>query len=167
MSDICSICHNDIDSNKNFVITNCGHKFHFMCLYENIKKNNLSGNKCPLCRKYLSGRSKKQSPEPPINSIYNFQTNLNIFNNIRWQSRAFIRRRGNIQNRRINPVRFISRVRNRRTLRPRESIIREGLKNLSFEELKEKMRRHNISTRGYIRENLERRLLSHLLRNNI
>ena len=52
-----------------------------MCLYENIKKNNLSGNKCPLWRIFMAGP--KTSPEPPTNNIYNFQTNLNIFNNIR------------------------------------------------------------------------------------
>ena len=50
MTELCSICHNNIEKNKNIVITECSHTFHFSCLLKNIKQNISTGNQCPLCR---------------------------------------------------------------------------------------------------------------------
>ena len=49
MTEICTICHNNI-GRKNIVITECSHTFHFSCLLKNIKYNKSTGNRCPLCR---------------------------------------------------------------------------------------------------------------------
>jgi hypothetical protein len=43
----CPICMETIDSNKNIIITDCGHKFHCKCMMENIRHN---GFGCPYCR---------------------------------------------------------------------------------------------------------------------
>jgi L-lysine 2,3-aminomutase len=43
----CPICMDNIDLNKNYVITDCGHKFHTNCLLTNISQNGFS---CPYCR---------------------------------------------------------------------------------------------------------------------
>ena len=46
--DNCPICLEDIENDKNKVITDCCHIFHFQCLIESI---NADINNCPLCRK--------------------------------------------------------------------------------------------------------------------
>jgi hypothetical protein len=45
--DECPICMDAIDSARNCVTTECGHKFHAKCLFENISRN---GFDCPCCR---------------------------------------------------------------------------------------------------------------------
>jgi hypothetical protein len=44
--------------------------------------------------------------------------------------------------------------------------VKKEIEKLTFQELKEKMRSHNISTGGYLRTSLERRLMKHLLEVN-
>lgn len=46
-SDECPICMDDIDVNKNRLVTECGHIFHTSCLMKNAAVN---GFGCPLCR---------------------------------------------------------------------------------------------------------------------
>jgi hypothetical protein len=43
----CPICFDDIDVNKNSVVTECGHKFHASCLLRSIAHGNFD---CPCCR---------------------------------------------------------------------------------------------------------------------
>ena len=43
----CPICMDAIDSARNCVTTECGHRFHAKCLFENISRN---GFDCPCCR---------------------------------------------------------------------------------------------------------------------
>lgn len=45
----CSCCLNKINTNNNYTITNCGHKFHSTCIFAALKQK----NSCPLCRKTL------------------------------------------------------------------------------------------------------------------
>lgn len=53
--EICSICHDNLDSTKNFAKTNCGHSFCLSCLVEALKHN----NRCPLCRSNIKDKEKK------------------------------------------------------------------------------------------------------------
>jgi hypothetical protein len=43
----CPICFDDIDVNKNCVVTECGHKFHASCLLRSVAHSNFA---CPCCR---------------------------------------------------------------------------------------------------------------------
>lgn len=43
----CPICYEDINSEKNYIATLCGHKFCSICIFKNI---NLGKEQCPLCR---------------------------------------------------------------------------------------------------------------------
>ena len=186
--EICSICHNNIENDKNIVITECNHKFHFSCLYKNIKQNTSTGNKCPLCRSYFDKNHinviaswQTQTGNIYINNRYwnySWRHTNNIFNTIQ-TNRSFINRRARIRNSRNRRTQNISsntvisnRIDSSTTLSHarsllRERRLRERLSKLSFKELKDEMKSHNISRRGYIRDSLERRLMTHLLRNSI
>jgi len=43
----CPICFDDIDTNKNCAVTECGHKFHASCLLRSVAHSNFA---CPCCR---------------------------------------------------------------------------------------------------------------------
>lgn len=45
----CSCCLNKLNTNNNYTITKCGHKFHSTCIFAALKQK----NSCPLCRKTL------------------------------------------------------------------------------------------------------------------
>jgi hypothetical protein len=47
----CPICMDDIDINKNCIVTECGHKFHCSCLMKNAATNGFS---CPMCRTVMA-----------------------------------------------------------------------------------------------------------------
>lgn len=47
MDNICPICHEEFENNKNICTTICNHKFHTNCLL------NVKNYKCPLCRNQL------------------------------------------------------------------------------------------------------------------
>jgi hypothetical protein len=51
MTHECPICLNDIETNNNCVTTECGHKFHCSCLFQNAAHN---GFGCPYCRTSLA-----------------------------------------------------------------------------------------------------------------
>jgi hypothetical protein len=55
MSD-CPICMETIEETKNFIVTECGHRFHCNCLMQNAAHN---GFGCPYCRTVMA--------EEPIN----------------------------------------------------------------------------------------------------
>jgi len=43
----CPICWEDTHSNENYAVIRCGHRYHFLCLYDWITKDNHTN--CPLC----------------------------------------------------------------------------------------------------------------------
>ena len=155
----CSICYNDI-LNVNKVVTECNHTFHFSCLLKNFKNNLSTGEQCPLCRKpFLQSSSNNNSNTyiPPVNAN-------TIINLIRQRLMAPARpppSRNQII-RTVNARRQAARI----TPVPRHRQIRREIENLSFHELKERLRREGLSARGYVRENLEKRLYNKLTRQN-
>lgn len=61
----CPICLSSFEDND-IVITECGHRFHYSCLKESLKRN----SKCPLCRKFL-GETKKRLTNQQIENVIN------------------------------------------------------------------------------------------------
>lgn len=53
----CPICWESTNGNTNYLITECGHRFHTSCMMKNIQKN---GFQCPYCRSNMV-----QSPPVP------------------------------------------------------------------------------------------------------
>jgi len=156
----CSICYNDI-LNVNKVVTECNHTFHFSCLLKNFKNNSSTGEQCPLCRKpFLQSSSNNNNSNtyiPPVNAN-------TIINLIRQRLMAPTRpppSRNQII-RTVNARRQAARI----TPVPRHRQIRREIENLSFHELKERLRREGLSARGYVRENLEKRLYNKLTHQN-
>ena len=50
----CSICLDPVDEEKNYLVTDCKHKFHFSCIINNIDYNFYrKGLNCPICRASL------------------------------------------------------------------------------------------------------------------
>lgn len=82
---ICSICLENMDNDKNLVITECKHKYHFSCLLSHITtsvntKKNLT---CPICRGNLNNKKNTDSNitdnnVEALNALYDF----NLMNNI-------------------------------------------------------------------------------------
>ena len=181
MSEICTICHNNIEKNKNIVITECSHTFHFSCLLKNIKTNETTGNNCPLCRFNFI-----KSIKPPGNLIItsNFTSSGNF------GSYTFINRRVERPNIRptIRPaIRSNIRPNIRPTIRPairptirpdvnsiiprrrvrrdagKRKRIKKRIEKLTYIQLKKKLKDLNLSTRGYMRTSLEKRLTDYML----
>jgi len=152
----CSICYNDIaDTNK--VITECNHIFHFTCLLKNYKNNHSTGGQCPLCRKvFLQTSNNSNTYTPPL---VNVRSMIEI-----------------IRQRLVQPItpppprnRIIRNINRRRQIRqirftPRRQQIRTEIEELSFIELKDRLRSEGLSSRGYVRANLEKRLFDKLSR---
>jgi hypothetical protein len=69
----CPICLDTISTNKNIVITNCGHTFHCICL---MKTNSYL---CPCCRTKII-----EDNERPTTNLINldFLSNIEIMNPI-------------------------------------------------------------------------------------
>tara|TARA_R110002012_G_scaffold255853_1_gene435927 strand:- start:430 stop:906 length:477 start_codon:yes stop_codon:yes gene_type:complete len=153
----CTICYNNI-LNTNKVVTECNHVFHFSCLLKNFKSNPSTGEQCPLCRK-----SFLQSP--PINNSNTYIPPSNASSILQILRQRFLQPptppppRNEI-------VRNIQRRRERIRVRvrpvPRNRQIRREIEKLTFNELKERLRVEGLSARGYVRENLEKRLYNKL-----
>jgi hypothetical protein len=60
MMNECPICFDDIDTNKNCVITECGHKFHASCLLRSVAFGNFD---CPCCRFELAEGPEEESDD--------------------------------------------------------------------------------------------------------
>ena len=151
----CSICYNDI-TNINKVITECNHIFHFTCLLKNYKNNDSTGNQCPLCRKVFL-----QTPN-------NSNTNSSSIVNVRSVIELIRQRLQQPPPPRNEIIRHINRRRQIRRMRPvleisRRQQIRTEIEELSFLELKERLRSEGLSSRGYVRANLEKRLFNKLI----
>lgn len=56
----CPICMEEIDTKINYVITECGHKFHTKCLLTNVAHN---GFGCPYCRKEMIDEEEQDDSE--------------------------------------------------------------------------------------------------------
>jgi len=166
MTELCSICHNNIEKNKNIVITECSHTFHFSCLLKNIKTNETTGNNCPLCRFNFI-----KSIKPPSN----FTIPPGNFG-----SYTFINRRVGRPTIRptIRPaIRPTIRPAIRPTIRPdvnsiiprrlrdvgKRKRIKKRIEKFTYYQLKKKLKDLNLSTRGYMRTSLEKRLTDYML----
>ena len=174
MSNVCPICCENIEEND-VVKTKCGHEFHFSCLLKNMEKNNATGNKCPLCRKELKEEKKREKKmrnevlrrriNMPMQDVMNNRIERFAYiiqqrnrNRLRFRGRRFNYtdsfRRYELENQRIRQVRNIERKREK---------ITENVKNLSYKEIKEKLKAKGKSSRGYLRTTIEKRLINVLL----
>ncbi|DAZ96308.1 TPA: hypothetical protein N0F65_008432 [Lagenidium giganteum] len=54
----CVICLDELELGKAIFRAECGHRFHFSCLLENVNHDEANADKCPICRK-----SQTQWPE--------------------------------------------------------------------------------------------------------
>ena len=164
-NDVCSICHNNIN-NKNIVITDCNHIFHFSCIVKNIKLNLTSGNKCPICRKSFFNHNACQSHNSITNNVRPVPDNAII--NRSYQSRNIISQP--TINYRV-PIRRSLFFRRENTNINRTSRIKKEVKlfieRLNFNQLKDKLKQHHQSSRGYLRTSLEKRLFNKLLQEKL
>ncbi len=174
MNNVCTICCESIKEND-VVKTKCGHEFHFSCLLKNMEKNNVTGNKCPLCREILNEGKKKEKKMrnevirrivyPPRQDIMN--NRIEIFTNIihqrnrsrmRFRGRRFNYtdsfRRYELENQRVRIVRNTER---------RKEKITENVKKMSYKEIKDLLKSKGKSSRGYLRSTIEKRLINVLL----
>ena len=155
----CPICHNDItDINK--VITECNHIFHFTCIYKNLKTNISTGEQCPLCRKSFNTPTKSFSLCPPWATIGEQQIRIirNLF------------RTPQIPRPRNTLIRMINERRRSRPVptytephRVRRREIKRQITKLRFDQLKNKLREKGVSSRGYLRDTLEKRLFDKMI----
>jgi|SaaInlV_165m_DNA_3_1040750.scaffolds.fasta_scaffold34099_1 hypothetical protein len=155
----CPICHNDItDINK--VVTECNHVFHFTCIYKNLKTNISTGEQCPLCRKSFNTPTKSFSLCPPGATIGEQQIRIiqNLFRTpqIPRPQNTLIRM---MTERRRN--RLVSTHTEPHRVRRRE--IKRQIAKLSFDHLKNKLREKGVSSRGYLRDTLEKRLFDKMI----
>ena len=76
---LCNICHTDFEPTDDMVKLQCGHEFHYECIYITYK-NNIDKNKynkkiriCPYCRKYGGYLELKKGviPVKDIHTEYN------------------------------------------------------------------------------------------------
>lgn len=155
----CPICHNDItDINK--VITECNHIFHFTCIYKNLKTNISTGEQCPLCRKSFNTPTKSFSLCPPGATIGEQQIRIirNLF------------RTPQIPRPRNTLIRMINERRRSRPVptytepqRVRRREIKRQITKLRFDQLKNKLREKGVSSRGYLRDTLEKKLFDKMI----
>ncbi|CAH0488955.1 unnamed protein product [Peronospora farinosa] len=54
----CVICLDELTLGRALFTAECGHRFHFSCLLENVNHDEANSDKCPICRK-----TQKQWPE--------------------------------------------------------------------------------------------------------
>ena len=66
----CPICYETLNTCTNFIVTECGHKFHASCILKNVSVNGLN---CPCCRyqmveeeKTVVEEEKEDETIPPI-----------------------------------------------------------------------------------------------------
>lgn len=56
----CPICLCSVNTNSNFIITNCGHSFHSTCLLIHVHRNGLT---CPCCRHNMAENEDSFQPD--------------------------------------------------------------------------------------------------------
>ncbi|RLN54171.1 hypothetical protein BBJ29_005022 [Phytophthora kernoviae] len=47
----CVICLDELELGRALFTAECGHRFHFSCLLENVNHDEANSDKCPICRK--------------------------------------------------------------------------------------------------------------------
>ena len=57
--DECPVCYHPISNEKNFAVTECGHRYCFPCIARCIRTSNL----CPLCRDVLDKTESALQPQ--------------------------------------------------------------------------------------------------------
>lgn len=174
----CTICLKEVKEN-NKVLTNCNHTFHLSCILKNYKYNTVSGNKCPVCRKFLFSNN-------PENHIISGSTFLPVISPITRPtvvgSAALVGSSENVP--RVyywppQPMRhntgFYRQVFNRLKTKLYRNISERNRKmemltyanfivnKLSYNELKEKLTSYGLSKRGYLRETFENKLMHHMI----
>ena len=159
----CPICHDAIqDVNK--VVTECNHVFHFTCIYKNLKTNFNSGEQCPLCRRSFNSANNSSNTCPRgYTPIYRNRYRAPP-QRTRDEIRLIIQQRlqqsrANTSRNNIVTLSLADRERRRTLIRK----INSEINQLSFENLKSKLREKGLSSRGYLRETLEKRLLQKMI----
>lgn len=172
----CSICFKKI-KRKNRVVTTCDHIFHFTCLFKNLKYNYNTGDCCPLCRKsFLSSTITIINPlatriNPslfqPIRQVQPIQEVSAAANTYRQTNRVIHHARRQEATAQRRRQIFRSRMMGIRQRRPRSipetnsptvDQVSKYISELSFHELKCKLKERGLSARGYLRTSLEERL---------
>ena len=74
----CPVCLDKIDIEKNYTITDCGHRFHTNCLLKSLENN----NKCPICREKLREDKKIDVETIVNNTIGQMRTSNYIMSNL-------------------------------------------------------------------------------------
>ena len=151
---------------SNKVITECNHVFHFTCIYTNLKTNISTGEQCPLCRKSFNTPTKSCSLCPPgyhtVSSATIGEQQMRIIRNV--YRTPQIPRSQNTLIRMINEHRrnrLVTTYTEPQRVRRRE--IKIQIAKLSFDHLKNKLREKGLSSRGYLRDTLEKRLFDKMI----
>ncbi len=209
----CSICLDPVDEEKNYLVTDCKHKFHFSCIIKNIDYNFYrKGLNCPICRASLLPNRVTSTtiisrvtgggpvprippptltaptlttprlipPRPPVPVVIRPMQNRNTIQSNITNITNILNQIDNMQNR-LQNVRERNRVQNRqqnRRIQPgiivqsqrrggccRKSIALKKIDKLTYSQLKNELKKRNLSTRGYKRDTLEKRLLKNMLGN--
>ena len=156
----CTICLKEVKEN-NKVLTNCNHTFHLSCILKNYKYNTDSGNKCPVCRNYLFSNNPENhiiygavfSSPPIIRPVVYYWPPQPMRQNITFYRQVFNRLKAKLyiniseDDRRVEMLTYAHFIVNK----------------LSYNELKEKLVSYSLSTRGYIRETFENKLMHHMI----
>ncbi|RZD40792.1 MAG: hypothetical protein CXT73_06210 [Methanobacteriota archaeon] len=153
----CPICYNNItDINK--VVTECNHVFHFTCIYKNLKTNISTGEQCPLCRKSFNTPSFSLCPPGATIGEQQIRIIQNLFRTpqIPRPQNTLIRMMA--ERRRNRPV-----PTHTEPHRVRRREIKRQIAKLSFDHLKNKLREKGVSSRGYLRDTLEKRLFDKMI----
>ena len=72
----CPICLEKLDKQKDFVVTPCGHYFHFSCISESMK----TSSKCPLCRTSITTKKEVDKRNIVTKTINQVRRTNFIFN---------------------------------------------------------------------------------------
>ena len=161
----CPICMKKV-INIDKVITKCDHVFHFTCLFKNLKFNYNTGDRCPLCRKSFIISTSSTTINPLVAqqpSLFQPLNQIPIRPPPPPTVNTFTQINRIIQHRQQNLQRVIDRRRRQQISIPEETSTEEDrittyISELTFKELKNKLKEKGVSSRGYLRESLEKRL---------
>ena len=148
------------------VTTKCDHVFHFTCLFKNLKYNYNTGDLCPLCRKSFIISTSSTIINPlaarppslfqPLHQLPIYHAPVPTINTFTQINRIIQHRQRNLQRATVRSRR--GRQRSMLSSSDCEDRITKYISELSFNELKSKLKEKGVSARGYLRESLEKRL---------
>jgi hypothetical protein len=84
MCEVCSICREDMDDNKQHFMLRCNHRFHTECIVDSLRTN----NECPICRdtngnnKFISNRYDDYDTHDILNKKKICKSKIDDINNI-------------------------------------------------------------------------------------